>query len=257
MKLTESNYYDREANESYMSVSQFKQFLDCPAAAMAQIRGEYERPKTTALLEGSYIDAFFADTLSDWVDKHQECINKRSGELKAEYRKARIAAASAEADEGFMKYLGGEKQKIITGELFGIEWKAKPDFVFQDKIVDLKYMKDIKSVFKDGERMTFVQAYKYDIQGFVYQQLEYRRKGTLKPFYLAVITKEEPADRAIIELPQYLLNSAGSIVEHYTPIFSEMKNGARETPRCEHCAYCRSTKKTDRIMQYEELLETV
>jgi hypothetical protein len=41
MKLTEETYYGTEANTQYMSVSQFKDFLKCPAMAMAKIRGEY------------------------------------------------------------------------------------------------------------------------------------------------------------------------------------------------------------------------
>ena len=58
MILTNDNYYSSEANRRYMSVSQYKQFCKCEAAAMAQIMGEWEFPKTTALLVGSYVDAW-------------------------------------------------------------------------------------------------------------------------------------------------------------------------------------------------------
>lgn len=255
MKLTKDNYFSQKANSEYMSVSQFKAFKDCPAAAMAQIRGEWERPKTTALLEGSYLDAHFAGTLPEFLGEHPEVLNKRTGELKAEFRKARAAIEIAESDPGFMEYLSGEPQAIITGEIGDTKWKAKPDFLFPDKIVDLKYMRDMKPIFKDGERKTFADAWGYHIQGYVYQQLEYQRTGIQKPFYLAVITKEEPADHAVIELPQWLLNSAGCIVGHYTPIFASMKRGEIEADRCESCAYCRQTKKVIEAKSYEELLE--
>ena len=43
----------------YMSASQYKAFLECPAAAMAEIRGEYTREETKALTLGSYMDALF------------------------------------------------------------------------------------------------------------------------------------------------------------------------------------------------------
>ena len=56
MILTNDNYYSPEANWEYMSVSQYKQFLKCEAAAMAQLKGEWSQPKTTALLVGSYVD---------------------------------------------------------------------------------------------------------------------------------------------------------------------------------------------------------
>lgn len=257
MKLTENNYHSIKANQAYMSVSQFKAFKDCEAAALAQIRGEWDRPKTTALLEGSYLDAHFAGTLPEFLTDHPEILNKRTGELKSEYRKARAAIEIAESDPGFMEYLSGEPQNILTGELFGERWKAKPDFTFPDKLVDLKYMRDIKSIFKDGERKTFIDAWGYHIQGFVYQQLEKQRTGEIKPFYLAVITKEDPADHMIIELPQWLLNSAGQIVKHYTPIFGALKRGEEEPEHCGACAYCRSTKKVTKPLAYEDLLESL
>ena len=257
MNLTAHNYFSHEAGTEYMSVSQFKAFYDCPAAALAQIRGEWERPKTTALLEGSYLDAHFSGTLATWLEEHPEALNKRSGELKAEYRKARAAIEIVENDPWFMEFLSGEPQNIITGEIAGIPWKAKPDFTFPDKLVDLKYMRDMLPIWKDGERKTFVEAWGYHIQGYVYQQLELQRTGVLKPFYLAVITKEDPADHAIIELDQALLNSVEGIVEHYAPIYDGMKRGSIEPERCEHCAYCRSTKKAKSIIKYTDLLDAV
>ena len=39
MKLNKNNYYSQEANKYYMSYSQFKDFLKCPAYAMAKIKG--------------------------------------------------------------------------------------------------------------------------------------------------------------------------------------------------------------------------
>ena len=257
MNLTKSNYFSPEANTEYMSVSQFKSFLDCPAAALAEIRGEWERPTSTALLEGSYIDAYFSGDLIRFQNKHPEILNKRTGELKAEYRKAAAAIRLVEQDKGFMEYLSGEPQNILTGELAGIAWKAKPDFTFLDKIVDLKYMRDMQPIWKQGERKTFIEAWGYHIQGYVYQQLELQRTGLLKPFYLAVITKEEPADHAIIGLPQWLLNSVAGIVEHYAPIFDSYKNGSTEAPRCGACAYCRSTKKIEKATSYERLLDAM
>ena len=48
MKLTQANYYSREANEAYMSASQYKSFARCEAAAMAELRGEWSRGSTQA-----------------------------------------------------------------------------------------------------------------------------------------------------------------------------------------------------------------
>lgn len=257
MNLIKDTYFTPEANREYMSVSQFKSFLDCPAAALAEIRGEWERPTTTALLEGSYIDAYFSGDLIRFQNERPEILNKRTGELKAEYRKAAAAIRLVEQDKGFMEYLKGEPQNIITGELCGIPWKAKPDFTHPDKIVDLKYMRDMQPIWKHGERKTFIEAWGYHIQGYAYQQLELQRTGLLKPFYLAVITKEEPADHAIIEVDQAVLNSVRGIVEHYAPLFAAYKDGSTEAPRCGACAYCRSTKRIEKPIRYIDLLDAL
>ena len=54
MKLTQGNYYGTKASKEYMSVSQFKDFLKCPAMAMAKLNGEYAQEKSRALILGSF-----------------------------------------------------------------------------------------------------------------------------------------------------------------------------------------------------------
>ena len=168
MNLTQSNYHTIKANKEYWSVSQFKAFQTCPASAMAQLTGEYIRPETDALLMGSYVDAYFSDlaTLDAFTANHADQLFTKKGELKAQYRKADEAIQRAERDEVFMKYMNGEKQKIMTAELFGLPWKVKidvlHDYLRVEKdgvvteypdgvIVDLKYMRDMGDVYKNGE----------------------------------------------------------------------------------------------------------
>lgn len=255
MKLTQQNYHSIEANNEYWSVSMFKEFKDCEARGLAQLRGEYERPTSKAFLEGGYVDAHFAGTMDQFVSEHPEIVNKRTGELKAEYARADEAIRAAEKSEFFMDFCRGEKQVILTGELFGTKWKAKPDFLFEDKIVDLKYMRDIKPIWYSGEMRPFVDAYGYDIQGFVYQNIVFQKVGKRLPFYLTVITKEDPADLFVISIPQWRLNPAGELIKYYVKRFEQIKAGQIEPERCGSCAYCRSTKKVDKITTYDELLE--
>lgn len=255
MKLTPSNYFTTKANQEFWSVSMFKAFRDCPAAGMAMLRGEYERPMTTALLQGSYVDAHFSGTLPEFLDAHPEILNKRTGELKADYQKARAAIARAESDHYMMECLSGKPQQILTGEVFGEPWKCKIDFLHEDKIVDLKYMKDMKPIYKDGEYKPFVIAYGYDIQGFIYQKIVEQVTGKRLPFYLAVITKEDPADIRVIEIPQEILNGAGGLVQHWIQIFAAIKRGEVEADRCEQCAYCRATRKLNGPTSYYDIFE--
>lgn len=255
MKLTEETYFTPKASQEFFSVSQFKSFLDCEASALAQIRGEWERPMTKALLEGSYVDAHFSGTMDYFLMKHNEVLNSRTGKPKAEYVKARAAIERAESDPFFMEFMTGDRQVILTGELFGERWKAKIDVLSDDKIVDLKYIKDTNKVYKKGEWKTFVDAYGYDLQGYIYQKLVEQETGKQLPFYLAVITKEDPCDLMVIEIPQKLLNVCEGMVQHYVKRFGAIKRGEIEPVRCEKCAYCRETKKLKSVTNYEDLME--
>ena len=255
--LNNATYFTPEASMKFMGASQFKSFLDCPARTMAELRGEYERPDTKALLMGSYVDAYFSDEMDEFLSLHPEVV-KKNGKLKAEYQQCDKMIARASSHPLFMEFMGGEHQRIMTGELFGVPYKIKMDSYHEDKmIVDLKCMKDTKPVYKDGRMQTFIDAWGYDLQLYIYQQIEAQNSedGLLLPCYLAVITKEEEPDIRLIEVPQWKLNSCEAIVKHYSPIFQSYKDGTVEPPRCGHCAYCRRTKKLERVESYEELME--
>lgn len=254
MELTNTNYFSPEANTTYMSVSQFKSFRDCEAKAMAEIRGEYKRVPSKDLLMGSYVDAYFSDELDAFTGKHPELFNKRTGELKADYKRCDELVQRAERDELFMQYMDGSKQVVMTGELFGIQWKVKVDVLHDDKIVDLKLMRDMEPMYRDGERKTFIDAWGYDIQGYVYQQIVAQNTGQELPFYLAVITKETTPDIEVIHIPQYRLNSAGELVKYYAPKYAEIKAGKVEPVRCGKCDWCKESKKLVKPLEYEDLI---
>ena len=146
MTLTAENYYSQEMNKRFMSVSQFKDFLKCEDMAMAKISGQYEQPKTTALLVGSYVDSYFEGTLDRFIAENADVLVKRNGELRAEYIQANIIIERVKRDKLFMDFMSGEKQKIFTAELFGAEWKIKIDSLCSDKIVDLKCMRGLSPV---------------------------------------------------------------------------------------------------------------
>ena len=85
--VTAENYYSPEMNMAYMGSTQFKAFEKCEAAALAELKGEYHPPSSTALLVGGYIDAWFSGELPLYQAQHPE-IFKRDGTLKAEYLRA-------------------------------------------------------------------------------------------------------------------------------------------------------------------------
>ncbi len=104
MQLTLDNYFSKEANKEYMSVSQYKAFKKCPAAALAEINGEYERKKTDALLIGSFVDAYFSGEEAQFALEHPEMFNSRTGTLKAPFQKAYDVIERMKQDPVFMEY---------------------------------------------------------------------------------------------------------------------------------------------------------
>ena len=257
MKLTEENYHSNEANRAYWSVSQFKSFLTCQDRAVGELIGVYHRPETEALLVGNYVDAHFSGTGKEFLDEHPELVNSRTGEMKAFVKKALKGIDRAEYEPMFMEFMDGEKQVILTGKLFEKDWKVKVDVLHTDKIVDLKYMKDTKPMFVAGERKTFIDAWGYDLQGYVYQQIVEQATGKHLPFYLAVITKEEHPEVDIIHIPDWKLNSAGELIKHYLPEFEKVKNLEVLPSACGECDWCRDTKTIEKVTEYEELLERI
>ena len=250
MIITAENYFSPEAQLHYMGASQFKAFQSCEAAALAEIRGEYVREKTTALLVGSYVDAHFEGTLDVFQAKHPE-IFTRGGDLRSEYRHAENIIARIEQDEMFMRYMSGQKQVIMTGEIEGVPVKTKVDVYHPGKaIVDLKIMKDFEPVWVDGKgKLPFVEAWGYDIQGAIYRHVE----GNDLPFMLAVATKEKEPDIALLSIPPDVLDDAMERVITNITRYADIKAGKIEPVRCEKCDYCKRTKVLTCVVDYRDL----
>lgn len=250
MTITNENYFSQEAQMKYMGSSQFKAFDRCEAGALAEIKGEYEREKTTSLLVGSYVDAHFEGTLDLFKAKNPE-IFTRSGDLKSEYKKAENIIQRIERDKLFTEFMSGAKQVIKTGEIEGVPVKIKMDSYFHgDKIVDLKIMKDFAPIYVEGKgRLNFIEAWGYDIQAAIYQMIE----GNNLPFYIAAATKESVPDIAIIRIPQENIEVAKEYIKSKIVRFAAIKEGYITPERCEHCDYCKQTKILTEPIDMEEL----
>ena len=126
MKLNQNNYYSVESNRQFFSVSQYKDFMKCEAMALAKIRGEYQPAMTKAMLTGSFVDTYFEGTLDSFMKEHPEVFTRKK-ELRSEYRKANEIIRRVTEDKLFAQFMSGEKQRIMTFELFGVPWKMKMD----------------------------------------------------------------------------------------------------------------------------------
>ena len=262
MVLTAENYYSKEANKEYMSVSQYKDFagtygkMACEFSAVEKLEERWKQKKTTPLLVGSYVDSYFEGTLEEFKKENPEIFTQK-GELKENYKQAERIIARMERDPLFMQYMSGEKQVIMTGELFGAEWKIKIDsFVRGIAITDLKVMASITKLewVKDIGYLDFVRYWGYDIQGAIYQEIVYQNTGERPPFYIAAGTKEEEPNIEVIHVTQNYLDEAKHMVEMNMPRILRVKNGEAEPDRCEMCDCCRHTKVLKRPISITNLV---
>ena len=245
MTLTKSNYYTPTANMDYWSVSLFKAFDNCEACGLATARGEYERELTDSLLLGSYVDAYFSDEMDQFISIHGDKMFKRNGELLAKFTHANECIDAVENQPLMREFLTGEKQVIMSAELFDVPWKIKIDVHGGNRIVDLKCVKDFKPIYKDGfGYMPWLEYWCYDIQGAIYQRIEQIYSGRTEPlpFYIVAVTKEKVPDVAVIQIPQHVLDTALKLVEAKIDRFDLIKMGEIEPERCGNCDYCKKTK---------------
>ena len=252
-KLTKNNYYSDEANRIYMSASFVKSMLRCEAATMAELTGEWVPPPSEALLVGSYVDSYFEGPKSfeRFIEETPEIINSRTGKLKAPFRMANEMIVRAKSDPVFMEYMRGQKQKIVTGEIMGIPFKAKFDVYRKgERIVDLKTTRNMEPQYRAGEgKLNPILYWGWDIQMALYAELE----GHDLPTYLAIITKEDPPNLYLVEITKAERDACMEYLKAKLPRFDAIKRGLIEPERCEHCAYCRATKRLTKPITLEEL----
>ena len=262
-ELTNENYYSDEANKAYMSVHQFLDFVGylgivgCEKRALARINGEYNEEPTKAMLVGSYVDAYFEGTLSEFKLKHPEIFTQK-GTLKADFKMAEKMIARCEKDEFFMKMLSGEKQRIFTGYLFGCEWKCKLDSYIKDvAIVDLKTSANIHKSWNvaDYGNCSFVEYWGYTVQMAVYQKIVEIETGKKLPCYIAVVTKEDEPEIEVIAIDQMTLDHALNYVEMNMASVLMVKNGEVEPTECCKCDYCKSQKVLTKAISMQDLIE--
>lgn len=261
MKLNDDNYYSQEANIAFMSVSQYKSFvgslgrLGCEYKAIEELYGRWKEEPTTALLVGQFVDSYFEGSLARFKMDNPDVFTQK-GELKAPFKKAEKIIARIERDEYFMKYMSGQKQVIMTGELFGVEWKIKIDSYIPDvAIVDLKVMESITDLkwVKDYGYTDFVRYWNYDVQGAVYQEIVRQNTGKKLPFYIAAATKQDEPDIRIVHVTDNYLQEALNVVRANMPRVLRVKGGEAEPDRCELCDCCRHNRVLTRPISIMDL----
>lgn len=264
LTLTNDNYYSRQANIDYMSVSQFKDFagttchLGCEETALLKYKGIIPQTISKAFLMGSYLDSYFEGTLAQFKKDNPELFKKTGDKgLKAEYIQVEDIILRLQKDPMFMDFMSGEKQKIMTAKLFGVDWKIKMDsYLPGDKIVDLKLIKDMKPIYNPAtnSKVDFIHYWGYDIQGAIYQKVVELVTGYRLPFYIAVATKEKITKYNLIEVTQPHLDAALQFVEDNIKHVLDVKNEIIPASRCEECAHCLASKRIQTPITIDDIM---
>lgn len=272
MILTSDNYYSPEADQEYMSCSQYQDFLRCEAAAMAKIHGVYTPTASEALIVGNYFHTALEsdEAHKAFCDEHFEDIyktrqDKKTGELivtgkYAPYAKADEMLSVAKSDPLISSIIAapGKHEVIMTGELFGVPWRVRIDKYVADSrtIVDWKTAADFGRTEYNpatATRESFLEYLGYLMRAAVYSEIEKQNaKSEDDPKFLIVaISKQDPPDKGV-----YLLNHRQrydyelEIIKTNMERIRRVKSGQVKPRRCGKCEYCRSTKRLTHIVPY-------
>jgi len=285
MKLTTENYYTKEADEKYMSVSQFNAFEKCEVKALKKYKGELEDEKVSAFIEGNYMHTMFESPKAhtDFIKEHEEDIFTKTApkRKKAEFVKADEAYGLAKNHRRFVQAMEGESEQIYTFKLFDVDWKIRVDKINHDKVFfsDLKYVKSIedelwKTYYLDdyGNTVRDSAYHQAVTDGFSDTYIKKNMKVTFYEFWgywrrfslysmgislamekeytalMTVISKEKIPDFDVFIFDDSNRMSDELIdIERYMPRIISLKAGKEKPVGCGVCNICRKSKKIDRL----------
>ena len=256
MNITHENYFDKSTHKQYMSVSQYKSFdinhNGCEAKALAELKGEWEEGENKAFLIGSYVHSAFEspEAFQRYIQENYDKIYQKNGKMYADFVKADKMIETLKTDEYVMQFMEGQHEVIMTGKLFGVDWKIMIDIYNPDinSFFDIKTTKNIHEKQwneRTNKRESFIELYDYFLQFAVYAEIERQNRGSdeyLHPHIIAV-SKEEVPDKALIYLGQDFIQDKLLEIEITLPHIMDVKEGRVPPKRCGKCDYCKSTAK--------------
>lgn len=272
-ELTQENYYQ---DKEYLSYSRMKQFLKCPARALAVEGGTWtESRDETPLLLGNYVHSYFESQeahevfLKENGDKLISKTGKTKGQLKKEFLIGDSMIASLKDDPSFNRLYHGsstenvEKEMIVYGEIEGVPFKGKLDSVnlSQGYFADLKTMKSIYDMEWNADLRRKVPTAVNNILGFgyhsqlaIYRDLLKQMTGDeFRPIIVAV-SKEEVPDKEVIRIDEEWLEEGLEEVKETIKEVWDVIQRKVEPIACGHCDYCRSRKKLNSIVTLNNLI---
>ena len=256
IELTKENYYDLNTLYDYMDKSTFLDFDKCELAALAKINGSWKPTSNPeALLVGNYVhSALESDEAHEaFIKENESSILSHSGTSKGKpkkaYKQADQMIQALKSDEWFEDhYAPGKKEVIVTGELFGHQWKGKIDSLDLDNGVfyDLKTTADFTKRWNEESRQRepFIYNGHYELQMAVYQQLIKQTFGKMCEPVIVGITKQTPPDMQAFDFEsdgaKAAMANALEVVKKKQDHFWNVLMGEELPKACGHCDYCRT-----------------
>lgn len=279
--LNEQNYHSVDANLAYLDCSTYKNVVGtpgrkgCECRALAIAKGEYIQPKTEALLVGSYVDAFFDNSLTEFCADNMDDIFTKASIKKFDksgnpddlerlkvFEQADLMIKRAKKEPMFMRYVEGETQKILIAEIEGVPIRVKLDSYDGKRITDVKTAASITETYyaKDlGQRLNFAEYFGYIEQAYFYVTAVEQNFGKHLPFYLAVITKEkhnnEPHPRvAVIQIPDKVIMDKGAEIKAKIKDVWSLIQGEYDPIPCGTCEWCADNLPLEKVISLDELM---
>lgn len=255
MIITKDNYYSSEADLSTMSVSQYKLFMKCEKQALAKIKGEYKQLESDAFLLGKYVHSWSEGTLEKFKGDNPSLYSsqgKTKGQLKSTFKVAETMVKALEKDNVCMKFLEGQKEVIIQGELFGVKWRGMVDVLNLEKgfFSDLK---TTQAIHKKYGGLTFIEQYGYIEQMAIYRELIKQQFNLDLVPYIVAIEKNDNPLKAVIRVDDYYTEPKLEEIEYNIERIKGIKEGSIAPLGCGECDYCRKISKVTQILSIEDL----
>lgn len=263
--LTEENYYSFESNKLFMSASQFGEWKSCEASAVAQfVTGEYVPEPKECFIEGNYVHRSLLQPkkLEEYIKEYESEIvsgqGKTKGEVKSPYKICDRSIEAFKAQPAFNKLLElcPEREKILTFEMFGIDWKCALDASSFNMLCDIKttsgilkeHWKESTTVEEKGAYVSFIELFNYYRQMAIYAEgmkLNDLADDHIKVHILAV---EKVAKGKTPNVEWFYLDAKQRFIEELEevrlniPRILELKSGEEKPKNCNRCDYCLQNK---------------
>lgn len=257
MKITPENYHSHEAKIAYMSHSQWRSWNECAAATFAEIFRGYQRPKTTPLIVGGYVDRALTapEDFARYCEEYKEDIYGAKGGKLADYKKADLVIDRIQKDATWKIMMSAKKQVVMHGTISGVDWLYMSDIQIErngyETIIDLKTAADFDDDWvKDGNgrniKVNWIDAAGYWRQLAVGRYLFQETYGATPVCAIVAAKKPSTEDRPVglglwVLDNEVRMSSEIRRIRELTPMVMDWKTGKVTPPRCEKCDYCMGT----------------